>query len=133
MLSLQYHFSDLPGFRQYLGAGLNYTRFSDVSFNAAANTALQPSIKKNSFGFALQAGVDVPVGGGWLLNADAKKVQLATDVSSFGSKVGNFAVDPWLLSLGFGRRFCGRRGSAAADGRRAVDADQIAGSVVALW
>ncbi len=105
VLSLQYHFTDLPGVRPYLGAGVNYTRFSDVSFSPAVNTALQPSIKKNSFGLALQAGLDVPVGGGWLLNADVKKVRLATDVSSFGSKVGNFAVDPWLLSVGVGRRF----------------------------
>lgn len=105
VLTLQYHFTDLPGFRPYLGAGVNYTRFSDVRFNAATTTALQPSIKKNSFGLALQAGVDVPLGGGWLLNADVKKVRLATDVSSFGNKAGNFAVDPWLLSVGFGRRF----------------------------
>ncbi len=105
VLSLQYHFTDLPGVRPYLGAGVNYTRFSDVSFSPAVNTALQPSIKKNSFGLALQAGLDVPVGGGWLLNADVKKVQLATDVSSFGNKVGNFAVNPWLLSVGVGRRF----------------------------
>jgi outer membrane protein len=105
VLSLQYHFTDLPGFRPYLGAGVNYTRFSDVSFDAATTTALQPSIKKNSFGVALQAGLDVPVGGGWLLNADVKKVRLSTDVSSSGKKVGNFGVDPWLLSIGVGRRF----------------------------
>jgi outer membrane protein len=105
VLSLQYHFTELPGFRPYLGAGVNYTRFSDVRFNAATATALQPSIRKNSFGLALQVGVDVPVGGGWLMNADIKKVQLATDVSSFGTQVGNFGVDPWLLAIGFGRRF----------------------------
>ena len=105
VLTLQYHFTGLGGFRPYLGAGVNYTRFSDVSFDAATTTALQPSIKKNSFGAALQAGVDIPVGSGWLVNADVKKVQLKTDVSSFGTKVGNFGVDPWLLSLGVGYRF----------------------------
>ena len=105
VLSLQYHFTDLPAVRPYLGVGVNYTRFSDVSFNAATTTALQPSIKKNSFGLALQAGLDVPVGGGWLVNADIKKVQIKTDVSSSGTKVGTFKVDPWLLSVGIGRRF----------------------------
>jgi len=105
VLSLQYHFTDLPAVRPYLGVGVNYTRFSDVSFNAATTTALQPSIKKNSFGLALQAGLDVPVGGGWLVNADVKKVRLATDVSSFGTKAGTLRVDPWLLSVGVGRRF----------------------------
>ena len=105
VLTLQYHFTGLPGFRPYLGAGVNYTRFSDVGFNAATTTALQPSIKKNSFGAALQAGVDIPMSSGWLVNADVKKVQLTTDVSSFGNKVGNFGVNPWLLSLGVGYRF----------------------------
>ncbi len=105
VLSLQYHFTQLPGFRPYVGAGLNYTRFSDVRFNAATTAALQPSIKKNSFGPALQAGVDVPVAQGWLFNADVKKVQIGTDVSSAGTKVGTFKVDPWLFSLGIGKRF----------------------------
>jgi len=104
-LDLQYHFTGLPRVRPYVGAGVNYTRFSSVSFNAATTAALQPSIKKNSFGLALQVGVDVPVADGWLFNADVKKVQLETDVSSAGTKVGTFKVDPWLLSLGVGRRF----------------------------
>jgi len=50
-------------------------------------------------------GLDVPVGGGWLINADAKWVQIRTDVESSGTKVGTFKVDPWLLSLGVGYRF----------------------------
>lgn len=104
-LDLQYHFTGLPGFRPYVGAGLNYTRFSSVSFNASTTAALQPSIKKNSFGVALQVGLDVPITDGWLINADVKKVQLETDVKSAGTKVGTFKVDPWLLSLGVGRRF----------------------------
>ena len=105
VLSLQYHFTGLPGFRPYLGAGVNYTRFSDVRFDAATTAALHPSLKKNSFGPALQAGLDVPMAQGWLVNADAKWVQIETDVSSSGAKVGTFKVNPWLLSLGVGKRF----------------------------
>lgn len=105
VLTLQYHFTQIPGVRPYVGAGVNYTRFSDVQFDAATTAALHPSIKKNSFGAALQAGIDVPVGGGWLLDADVKKVQIETDVSSAGTKVGTFKVDPWLLSVGAGLRF----------------------------
>jgi outer membrane protein len=102
--SLQYHFP-MGGFRPYVGAGLNYTRFSGVTFDPAIVTALAPSIKKDSFGLALGAGVDIPLGGGWLLNADLKKVKLETDVSSSGTKVGTFKVDPLLVSLGVGKRF----------------------------
>jgi outer membrane protein len=103
-LSLQYHFP-MGGFRPYVGAGLNFTFFSDVKFDPAVDAALKPSIKSSSIGLALGAGVDVPVGGGWLVNVDVKKVKLDTDVKSFGSKVGTFKVDPVLFSLGVGKRF----------------------------
>jgi len=105
VLSLQYHFTGQQGFRPYVGAGLNYTHFSSVSFDATTTEALHPSIKKDSFGLALQAGVDIPVGGGWLVNLDVKKVQIKTDVSSSGTKVGTFKVDPLLVGLGVGKRF----------------------------
>lgn len=105
VLTLQYHFTQLPAARPYFGVGINYTHFSDVHFDAATTAALSPTIKTNSVGLALQAGVDVPVGGGWLLNADAKKVQLHTDVYANGARAGSFRVNPWLLSLGVGRRF----------------------------
>jgi outer membrane protein len=103
-LSLQYHFP-MGSFRPYVGAGLNYTNFSKVDFDPAIDTLLQPSIEHSSVGLALGAGVDFAVGGGWLLNVDVKKVQIRTDVSSFGSKAGTFKVDPVLFSLGVGKRF----------------------------
>ena len=103
-LTLQYHFSGMS-VRPYVGAGINYTRFSSVNFAPAVVAALNPSIDKNSFGLAVQAGVDVPLGGGWLLNLDVKKVQIKTDVASAGTKVGTFKVDPLLLAVGVGKRF----------------------------
>lgn len=103
-VTVQYHIP-VAGSRVYLGAGLNYTRFSSVKFAPAVVTALNPSIDKNSFGLALQAGVDVPVGGGWLLNLDVKKVSLKTDVFSGSTKAGTFKVDPLLVSVGVGKRF----------------------------
>ena len=103
-LLAQWHFP-MGGFRPYVGAGLNLTLFSDVSFDPAVQAALSPSIKNRSTGAAVQLGVDVPMGGGWLLNLDVKKVQIKTDVFSFGAKAGTFKVDPTLLSVGFGKRF----------------------------
>ena len=104
-LSLQYHFTDLGSFRPYVGLGLNYTRFSSVSFAPAVVAALKPSLEKDSFGMSLQVGVDVPMGGGWLLNFDVKKVRLETDVFSGTTKAGTFKVDPTLISLRVGKRF----------------------------
>ena len=103
-LTLQYHFTGM-GWRPYVGLGLNYTHISDVNFAPAVVTALGPTLKKDSFGLAAQVGVDVPVGGGWLLNLDVKKVQIGTTVYSFGVDAGKFKVDPWLASVGFGKRF----------------------------
>ena len=103
-LSLQYHVTGMS-FRPYVGAGINYTNFSAVKFAPAVATALGANVDRSSFGLAIQAGVDVPVGGGWLLNLDVKKVQIRTDVTSFGNKVGEFKVDPVLVSVGIGKRF----------------------------
>jgi outer membrane protein len=101
----QYHFTGLGGFRPYVGAGLNFTNFSDVQFEPAVVTALKPNVKRTSWGLAAQVGADVPLGGGWLLNVDLKKVQIKTDVYAGTAKAGTFKIDPLLLSVGVGLRF----------------------------
>jgi outer membrane protein len=98
-LSAQYHFTGLGVARPYVGLGVNATLFSGIELPAGV------SIDKSSFGLAIGAGVDVPVGEGWFINADVKKVQIKTDVSSGGSKIGTFKVDPVLFSLGVGKQF----------------------------
>ena len=104
-LTAQYHFTGLGAFKPYVGAGLNYTHFSNVSFDPAVQATLQPTLSKNSFGLAAQVGFDYEVAQNVYLNVDVKKVQIKTDVSSAGTKVGTFKVDPWLLGVGIGRRF----------------------------
>jgi outer membrane protein len=104
-LTVQWHFTDFGAFKPYVGGGLNYTRFSNVQFDAATQAALQPSIEKSSVGLALQAGVDYEISKGLYLNLDVKKVQIRTDVKSAGTKVGEFRVDPLLVGVGVGMRF----------------------------
>ena len=104
-LTLQYHYNALGAFKPYLGAGINYTRFSNVSFTPAVQAALQPSLGKNSFGLAAQAGFDYEFMPDTVFNVDVKKVQIRTDVMSAGTKVGEFKVDPWLIGVGIGHRF----------------------------
>ncbi len=99
-LTAQYHFTSIPGFRPYVGAGINYTNISDVKILDGA-----VGLKHNSYGLAAQIGADIPVGGGWVVNLDAKKVQIATHVYLNGVDQGKFKVDPTLLSIGFGKRF----------------------------
>ncbi|WP_428423456.1 OmpW/AlkL family protein [Methylibium sp.] len=104
-LTLQYHFGGLGPFKPYVGAGINYTRFSSVKFDPAVQAALQPSIEKSSVGFAVQAGVDYALAKGVSLNFDVKKIQIRTDVMSAGTKVGEFKADPWLVGAGVGWQF----------------------------
>lgn len=103
-LTLQYHFTGMQGFRPYLGAGVNYTHLSSVNFNSTV-APLNLTLKSNSYGFAVQLGADIPVGGGWLINLDLKKVQIGTTVYSNGTSIGDFKVDPVLFSIGVGKRF----------------------------
>lgn len=99
-LTAQYHFTGVKGFRPYVGAGVNFTNISDVQIlNGAVN------LKRNSYGLAAQAGVDVPFGGGWLFNVDLKKVQIKTNVYLNGADQGKFKVDPTLIGVGVGKRF----------------------------
>ena len=104
-LLAQYHFTNLGAFKPYVGAGINYTRFSSVKFDPAVDAALNPSVKKNSFGPALQIGFDYALDKNWSINFDVKKVYIKTDVRSFGTKVGTFKVDPMLVGVGLGYRF----------------------------
>jgi outer membrane protein len=98
-LTAQYHFTNLQGFRPYLGAGLNYTSIHSVKLPAGV------TLEHKSVGFALQAGVDIPLQDGWLLNVDLKKVQIGTDVFAGGAKVGTLDLNPTLIGIGFGKRF----------------------------
>jgi len=98
-LTAQYHFTDLGAFKPYLGAGVNYTRFSSVELPAGVD------IDRNSYGLAVQAGFDYEVAKNVYLNVDVKKVQIRTDVSAGGSKIGEFKVDPLLVGVGVGYRF----------------------------
>jgi outer membrane protein len=104
-LTLQYHFNPAGQFRPYVGAGLNYTRFSSARFEPAVQAALAPSIKKQSVGLAVQAGFDLMLDQQWSINLDIKKLRMDTDVRSQGTSVGKFKIDPLLVGVGVGYRF----------------------------
>jgi outer membrane protein len=97
-LMVQYHFP-MSGFKPYVGAGVNYTRFSSVNLPATVD------IERSSWGPALQAGVDIPLSGNLYLNLDVKKVYIRTDVSVAGVNRGTFKIDPVLFGVGLGWRF----------------------------
>ena len=99
-LTLQYHFVNSSNITPYLGAGVNYTRFSSVNLLDGA-----ADVERNSFGPALQAGVNFGLTKNLSFNVDVKKVWIRTKVSAGGAELGTFRVDPVLFSVGLGYRF----------------------------
>lgn len=100
-ITAQYQFDPTGPIRPYVGAGINYTVFYD------AKSALPNIGFKNSFGWAFQAGADVPVGDGpYFLNVDVKKVFMGTHVRASGGAVQASArLNPWIIGAGVGLRF----------------------------
>ena len=100
-LTLQYHFDQFHGFKPYLGAGVNYTHF----YNEKAG-ALDTVKYDDSFGVALQAGVDVHLQGNWYANLDVKKVFINTTAKFNGGAVrADVDIDPVIVGVGIGYRF----------------------------
>ena len=99
-LLLQYHFTDLGGYKPYVGAGVNYTKISSVNLLNGGAT-----LDSHSWGGALQAGVDIPLDKKWSINFDVKKIYIKTDVYVGGANQGTLSLDPVMVSAGVGYRF----------------------------
>ena len=99
-LLMQYHWTGLQGFKPYVGAGINYTDISKVNILSG-----QATLDKDSWGGALQLGVDVPLDKNWSINLDVKKLYLKTDVYVGGASAGTLKLNPVAASIGVGYRF----------------------------
>jgi outer membrane protein len=99
-LLAQYHFMPGAQFDPYVGAGVNWTTFSENKLLGGA-----ASLEHDSMGLAVQAGVDVKLSGNWSLNFDVKKIRLRSDVLIGGAKASAVRVDPLLVGVGIGYRF----------------------------
>ena len=102
-LTLQYHFMPKERLSPYIGAGINYTIFYNEDAPGGAVTSIDYD---DSFGWALQAGVDYAVSDNWYVNADIKKIFLSTDVSINGGAItADVDLDPWIVGFGVGYKF----------------------------
>lgn len=101
-LTVQYHFTELGAIKPYIGAGVNYTVF----FNEKAKGGFTSFDLKDSFGLALQAGVDIMLTKNWGWNIDVKKIFLQPNVSvNKGLVTGKVKIDPWLIGTGITYKF----------------------------
>ncbi len=99
--TVQYHFAPRERFSPYVGAGVNAMIFYGGDDKNGFEVDLD-----DGFGWALQAGADYALQGPWSLNVDVKKVFFETDASiNAGTLKSDVELDPWVVSVGFGRRF----------------------------
>ena len=102
-LLLNYHFFS-PGdtWRPYIGAGINYTRFTNVK------SSLAPDVKMgSSTGLALQAGLNYAITKDIGLFASIAKIKVKSKVVATGSTVLTTTVDfrPLVYSAGVSYQF----------------------------
>jgi len=123
-LSLQwYPRGGQGGWQPYLGAGLNYTTFFDTKADGqlvgllgdltggAVNGA--DLDLDDSWGLALQAGVDVPIDEHWAFNAGVWYIDIDTTAEVTAKADGATAakvkfdvqLDPWVYNVGIAYRF----------------------------
>ncbi|MBU3079367.1 OmpW/AlkL family protein [Sphingomonas quercus] len=110
-LILQYHFNPDGAFRPYVGAGVNYTIFYSRKPSKALEAAVgDTDVKlKNSFGYALQGGFDIPVGKRSFVNVDVKFIDMDSKARLTTAGAGvlrvNSHIDPVVVGIGYGLRF----------------------------
>jgi len=101
VVTVQYRPAPEARVSPYVGAGLNYMVFFDGENRNDFDVKLD-----DGFGYALQAGADVAVSGPWTVNVDVKKIWFDTDADINGGTLkSKVNLDPWVASLGIGRKF----------------------------
>jgi outer membrane protein len=112
-LTLQWHFNPDQTFDPYVGAGVSYVRAMNNGLNYEGIAPIR--IDRSNWGLALQAGLDINLENRWLVNFDVKKIFVDTDVKldtqgALGTpsgyrKIDSLDIDPWVVSVGFGKKF----------------------------
>lgn len=104
-LTAQYHFNPQGAIRPYVGAGINYTRFYNNKLRARP-LGQDIKVDNNSWGPALQVGMDIPVSKSIFINVDVKKLWIKTDARlENGTSLGTLKVNPWVFGVGVGTSF----------------------------
>lgn len=109
-VTVKYHLNP-GGVSPYVGVGPAWLLWLDVDPGAATiPLGVTRTTLSDEFGLALQAGLDVPIGGsGFSLALDAKRYFVGTTARWYdgATKVieTEHQLDPWVLSAGVGLRF----------------------------
>ena len=109
-LNLQWYFNSQGVFQPYIGAGVNYTTFFSTEWN---DTTAQGGLDytglglklDDSFGYDLQAGVDLEISERLLLNLDVRYISIESDLKSDGEKWATVKINPITVGVNLGWKF----------------------------
>ena len=99
-VSIQYHFNTKQSVRPYVGAGINYTVF----FEEQATNGITSLELDDSWGLAVQAGVDIDINKEWFFNVDVRYINIETTATT-DLGTADVTIDPTVISMGVGTRF----------------------------
>lgn len=101
VVTIQYRPLTEGRFSPYVGAGINAMLFYSGDDRNGFQVDLDDGV-----GLAAQVGADIGLTGPWSLNVDVKKVWFNTDADiNAGALKSDVDLDPWVVSLGFARKF----------------------------
>ncbi|SMC10861.1 Outer membrane protein W precursor [Roseovarius aestuarii] len=102
-LSLQYHFTNNSPVTPFIGAGINYTTFTeDKAVGPLAGSTLSLD---DSWGVALHAGLDYEISAKGSLRADLRWIDIESDVKLNGINIGKAKIDPWIFGVAYVHKF----------------------------
>lgn len=105
-VTLQWYFTPSSTVRPYVGAGINYTNFfSEDTKGALASHSISLD---DSWGLALEAGVDVDINSDWFVSGQVWYLDIDTEASLSGPVYNtkfDVEIDPWVVMLGVGTKF----------------------------
>ena len=109
-LLLQYHFTDLGAFKPYVGAGINYTIFSNRSNFSVGGTNNYLTVDQNSVGFVGQIGADYLLDKTWGVHVDVKYATMSSNVTGSGplsslGNIGKLTLNPLMPAVGVTYKF----------------------------
>ncbi|ATF18930.1 OmpW/AlkL family protein [Phaeobacter gallaeciensis] len=98
-LSVNYHFPTQTKFKPFVGIGINYTTFFEES-SPAGVISLDDSV-----GLALNLGADWQISDRGALRVNVRYMDIETDVTLNGTKIGTAEIDPVTVGFGYVHRF----------------------------
>ncbi|KRS14597.1 membrane protein [Roseovarius atlanticus] len=102
-LSLQYHFTNQSKITPFIGAGINYTTFTeDKAVGPLAGNDLDLD---DSWGLALHAGLDYKVSDKGALRTDVRWINIESDVKLNGVNIGKAKINPWVFGVSYVHTF----------------------------